>query len=198
MLCTVWILFLWASTLSRPCHSCHDGREVIVVPICLHNKLRARHRVTNRSMSYSTYSKVGKEKNKQTAAIVDSIKDPAISLWVSCFIILLLTHCHGALWFVLLQNYSNCSTCFSGPTLWGRRLWSWTAWSAAVHWNSWGKSMLKWSDLFRGPISLLNKMLQLQGKPLWGVKIAMSKKVWEFQHQMEVTGFCYSMLLEPK
>lgn len=50
--------------MSRPCHNRHDGREVIVVQICLHNKLRARHRVTNRSMSYSTYSKVRKETNK--------------------------------------------------------------------------------------------------------------------------------------
>lgn len=35
--------------------------------------------------------------------------------------------------------------------------------SAAVHWNSCEKSTQKWSDLFRGPISLSNKMLQMEG-----------------------------------
>lgn len=48
---TVWILFLWAGTVSGPYHSRHDEGEVIVVPIWPHNELRARRGVTNRNMS---------------------------------------------------------------------------------------------------------------------------------------------------
>lgn len=49
------------------------------------------------------------------AALVNSVKDPAISFWVSDFIILFLSACRSMLWFVLLPNDSNCSTCFLGP-----------------------------------------------------------------------------------
>lgn len=119
---TVWILFLWARVVSGPCHGSHDRGEAMVVPIWLHNELEARHRVTNRYMSYGTYSTVG---SKQTVRLL-SIKNPAISFWVSHFIILFLTHCHSALWFVLLQNCSNCATCLSRPTFWRGVLWSWT------------------------------------------------------------------------
>lgn len=59
---TVRSLFLmWASAVSGR-QGCHDGGVVIVVPIWPHNEFRARHGVTNRTVSYSaSYGKVGAE-----------------------------------------------------------------------------------------------------------------------------------------
>lgn len=65
-----------------------DGGGLIVVPIWLHNELRARHGVTNRSMSY--YTSCGKVGAKQTAAL-------PFLFGVSDLMILSLAHCHGAL-----------------------------------------------------------------------------------------------------
>lgn len=92
--CTIWGSFQWASTVSG-CQGRLDGGGLIVVPIWLHNELRARHGVTNRSMSYYTsYGKVGA---KQTAAL-------PVLFGVSDLMILSLAHCHGALWFVLFTK----------------------------------------------------------------------------------------------
>lgn len=40
--CTLWSLFLWASTVSG-CQGRHDGGDVIIAPIWMHNDFRARH-----------------------------------------------------------------------------------------------------------------------------------------------------------
>lgn len=108
--------------------------------------------------------------------------------------ILFLAHCRSAPWFVLLQNYSNCSTCFSGPTLWGKRRWSWTAQVRCSSLKFMQEEHAEVVCSLQKTYFTIKWNVTVGGKPLWGVGMALSEEVWQFQHQRENIGYSYSVL----
>lgn len=79
-----------------------EGRWLLFKSVCITSSEQDTGLLIEACHTVHT-AKWGKKQTNR-ATVVDSIKDPAISLWVSRFIILLLTHCHGALWFVLFYK----------------------------------------------------------------------------------------------